>query len=269
MTSLAYIAFFSTDGDFDEVWEEHCKNADLLEEYAEAMHHLAIDHWDKNPDTTSRIDWCRRNCLQYFYEGGLEKALEKELKRKLFAEKENLESGGDFSQSDQRDMSGNETLEIQTVPLMTTNVGSSKNRSKHIEVEVIPLTNYNSDESKNDTKENVKMKEPELLTNNEIKDVSSGLNELNLTANNNEDDMKVDINTARIHHEIDELERLGEDDASSKCQEFLDRGDFVSLAEIGEEGVDVEQNDCTDAADDTIDKQAIYSKYGPAKYNTM
>ena len=53
-------------GDFEQTWQEHCHNETLLSEYADAMHHLATDHWSKKPET--RIDWCRHVCHQYFFE---------------------------------------------------------------------------------------------------------------------------------------------------------------------------------------------------------
>ena len=52
--------------DFEQTWQEHCHNETLLSEYADAMHHLATDHWSKKPET--RIDWCRHVCHQYFFE---------------------------------------------------------------------------------------------------------------------------------------------------------------------------------------------------------
>ena len=61
-----YYFIFNTAGDFEQTWQEHCHNETLLSEYADAMHHLATDHWSKRPET--RIDWCRHVCHQYFFE---------------------------------------------------------------------------------------------------------------------------------------------------------------------------------------------------------
>ena len=72
--------------DYELVWREHCEEGSLLQEYANAMHHLAVEIWTKHPET--RIDWCRKICREYFLEGGLKKVLEKERRGKLFAQKQ-------------------------------------------------------------------------------------------------------------------------------------------------------------------------------------
>lgn len=66
-------------GDFLRTWQDHCQDEEVLSEYADAMHHLAVDHWTKRPDT--RIDWCRDTLLEYFLHGGLVKVLEKDARR--------------------------------------------------------------------------------------------------------------------------------------------------------------------------------------------
>ena len=33
----------------EEIWKEHCKNTEVLTQYAEAMHKLATQHWNKIP----------------------------------------------------------------------------------------------------------------------------------------------------------------------------------------------------------------------------
>ncbi|XP_033745370.1 S-adenosylmethionine sensor upstream of mTORC1-like [Pecten maximus] len=65
--------------DFEQIWKEHCSDTDTLRQYADAMHHLATDHWTRLPET--RIDWCRKTILEYFHGGGLKKALEKVSRR--------------------------------------------------------------------------------------------------------------------------------------------------------------------------------------------
>ncbi|XP_006822481.1 S-adenosylmethionine sensor upstream of mTORC1-like [Saccoglossus kowalevskii] len=79
--------FKEADGDFERIWSEHCEDEDTLEEYANAMQHLAEEHWSKNPD--DRIAWCYQCCIDYFFSGGLKCALEKDERTKQF-----LTSGG-------------------------------------------------------------------------------------------------------------------------------------------------------------------------------
>ncbi|CAI9721847.1 probable methyltransferase BMT2 homolog isoform X2 [Octopus vulgaris] len=68
-----------TGGDFQKIWEEHCKNGQLLTDYADAMHHLAVDHWSYLPQT--RITWCRDIIHKFFLQDGLQKARDKDMRR--------------------------------------------------------------------------------------------------------------------------------------------------------------------------------------------
>lgn len=77
-----YDSFDIADGDYEKVWREHCQDTILLSKYADAMHHLAKDIWTKNPET--RIDWCRKTCLEYFQGGGLQKFMEKRERKARF-----------------------------------------------------------------------------------------------------------------------------------------------------------------------------------------
>ena len=70
---------FTDNGDFEAVWHQHCQDQSVLSVYAESMKTLAQHHWTKHSKT--RIDWCRETINEYFLEGGLKKALEKEEKR--------------------------------------------------------------------------------------------------------------------------------------------------------------------------------------------
>uniref|UniRef100_UPI00358E24B6 S-adenosylmethionine sensor upstream of mTORC1 isoform X2 n=1 Tax=Myxine glutinosa TaxID=7769 RepID=UPI00358E24B6 len=72
-----------TVGDFGQMWQEHCEDADALLGYASAMRTLAEEHWSGNDENEDRIDWCRRTCLKYFLEGGLQLALAKDKRRQL------------------------------------------------------------------------------------------------------------------------------------------------------------------------------------------
>ncbi|XP_072026370.1 S-adenosylmethionine sensor upstream of mTORC1-like isoform X2 [Amphiura filiformis] len=71
----------TADGDFERIWVEHCEDEACLGEYAYAMQHLATEHWAaKHPD--DRIKWCYHACKEYFFHGGLGKALDKDRRRK-------------------------------------------------------------------------------------------------------------------------------------------------------------------------------------------
>ena len=63
----------------EKIWKDHCSNWSILSEYADAMYHLARDHWSQLPKT--RIDWCRDTILEYFCHDGMNKTLEKEQRR--------------------------------------------------------------------------------------------------------------------------------------------------------------------------------------------
>ncbi|XP_061576827.1 S-adenosylmethionine sensor upstream of mTORC1-like [Cololabis saira] len=72
-------------GDFDKIWREHCEDEQTLSEYALAMKNLADNHWTKNCDGESRIEWCRSVCQEYFLDGGMKRVLEKDAKSATLA----------------------------------------------------------------------------------------------------------------------------------------------------------------------------------------
>ena len=68
-------------GDFRSVWEKHCQNSSLLQQYSECMKELAVEHWGGN--NLKRIEWCKDICVEYFYKGSKEKCLSKDCRRVL------------------------------------------------------------------------------------------------------------------------------------------------------------------------------------------
>jgi hypothetical protein len=40
--------YITGETDLESIWYEHCQNKPVLSQYADAMHHLATDHWAKN-----------------------------------------------------------------------------------------------------------------------------------------------------------------------------------------------------------------------------
>jgi hypothetical protein len=62
------------------------------------MKSLAQDHWTKNIHT--RIEWCRDTIYEYFIGGGLQKALEKDEKRRVRGPKLNQKTLSGFDMKD-------------------------------------------------------------------------------------------------------------------------------------------------------------------------
>lgn len=65
-------------GDFEKIWREHCEDEQTLSEYATAMKNLADNHWASKCEGEGRIEWCRSVCQEYFQDGGMRRALEKD-----------------------------------------------------------------------------------------------------------------------------------------------------------------------------------------------
>lgn len=63
------------------MWQKHILNQPRLQLYADAMYRLATEHWSVYPET--RIDWCRKVAVEYFYHNGLKVALQKDAKRQF------------------------------------------------------------------------------------------------------------------------------------------------------------------------------------------
>lgn len=79
---------FKRDGSWEEAWKEHVEDEDTLQHYADAMYGLATGHWSRPDAPESRTQWCRNVCVEYFFNGGLQKALEKDERRRRFHEEE-------------------------------------------------------------------------------------------------------------------------------------------------------------------------------------
>jgi len=73
-----------TGRDVELVWAAHCSDdSGLLTQYASAMHHLATGIWPQNNDET-RIEWCYRTCMVYFFCGGLKRVRDKVARRQSY-----------------------------------------------------------------------------------------------------------------------------------------------------------------------------------------
>lgn len=74
----------------EKAWEEHLKNKEVLEHYADCMKNLAENYWAVNNDSKNlcRIKWMVDVAENYFKNGNLEKECKKEnYKMQIFIEK--------------------------------------------------------------------------------------------------------------------------------------------------------------------------------------
>ncbi|RDD43815.1 putative methyltransferase BTM2-like protein [Trichoplax sp. H2] len=81
--------------DFDNIWQEHCNQSDTLQKYAAAMHHLAVDNWQRlgEPQEENRIFWCKNVIMEYYFNGILQKILTKQARRLFYLENgQNIQS---------------------------------------------------------------------------------------------------------------------------------------------------------------------------------
>uniref|UniRef100_A0A1B6DD62 S-adenosylmethionine sensor upstream of mTORC1 n=2 Tax=Clastoptera arizonana TaxID=38151 RepID=A0A1B6DD62_9HEMI len=65
----------------EKAWTLHCQETDTLKKYAEYMHRLAVDFWDKNNNEDvkmCRIKWVVFQVNEYFINGGKDKAQKRE-----------------------------------------------------------------------------------------------------------------------------------------------------------------------------------------------
>ena len=67
------------------MWDQHCADKARLEEYASAMHMLAVNHWTKQAPE-GRVEWCYQTATEFFRGGGLRKLMEKQKRKQQFHE---------------------------------------------------------------------------------------------------------------------------------------------------------------------------------------
>ena len=82
----------------DQVWSDLLKDSDTLSEYSRAMSALALKHWPKD-SSQSRIKWTHDVCLEYFYNGGMLKAVRRQFKQQLFRD---LHKKGEIETKDEK-----------------------------------------------------------------------------------------------------------------------------------------------------------------------
>ena len=111
-----------------DVWAAHCRDeSGLLSQYAAAMHHIATDIWPLNNSET-RIDWCYKACMDYFFGGGLKRIRDKAVRRQSYQQYANGADGEVFNDNRNRDMQSlncaeNTNAEVNVEPELPT--GSS------------------------------------------------------------------------------------------------------------------------------------------------
>ena len=217
------------------------KNKDLLSEYADAMHHLAVDHWSKHPET--RIDWCRNVCVQYFFYGELQRVLEKDSRRNAFK-----------SQSEAKFQKLKEDLNTSQSNTQNISVPGSNGMSPS-NIRTLDR-NYSRTSSKMEQDENVESSDISSVLDNsydDLQDASKLLAEkCSLQRENSTSDSTVSVvlndEKQPVESKVEEyLEQLIDSPCSEECLRAMGDG----------------------AAEDNLDKNAVYSKYGPTNYTTM
>lgn len=69
---------YQTKGNHDEVWANHCSDSEVRQRYAESMKTLATTIWQYD----DRIEWCNVTIRDYFYNGGLQKAISRQCRKR-------------------------------------------------------------------------------------------------------------------------------------------------------------------------------------------
>ncbi|KAG8194923.1 hypothetical protein JTE90_021384 [Oedothorax gibbosus] len=78
--------FFTKDA--NKVWQNHIEDENLRKTYSSAMLKLATEIWSGKE---CRIEWTYNTCREYFYNGGLQKSLSREMKLKQISSQTNKE----------------------------------------------------------------------------------------------------------------------------------------------------------------------------------
>ena len=242
------------DGDFHKVWDEHCQDQTILSSYANAMHHLAVDHWNQRPET--RIHWCRESCHEYFLRDGLAKALAKEERRKAHDTKRSSES----SQVEEGSLS-DDMLDLDA---QNTYGGSPENPpyillQSDLSDEMI-LPSSPPDRFPHFSARPVPVKSDTLTLNVESCRVSLP----NQKVGNNNLTPQSPITSPLSSSPGVRPPQSAQKNPLEKCNDFMINMDLHSPSsqKDGSELADGEE-------DIALQKEAIYAKYGPVEYNSM
>jgi len=65
----------------DRIWQDHKTNREDLQKYSDAMVSLAKIWQNSHPPCESRVEWCMGVCREYFWMGGLQNQLKKDLRK--------------------------------------------------------------------------------------------------------------------------------------------------------------------------------------------
>jgi len=114
----------------DDVWAAHCRDeSGLLSQYASAMHRIATDIWPLNSSET-RIDWCYRACMDYFFGVGLKRIRDKAVRQEIYrhcadgVERE-FENLNDYSNHDVQSLNCAQRMDAEIAVESAVSTGSS------------------------------------------------------------------------------------------------------------------------------------------------
>lgn len=124
-------------GDFHSVWQEHCCNLSLLQQYSQSMKELAVEHWAGN--NLRRIEWCKDICVEYFYHGGYEKCLRKDCRRVFFNLDQHQDCGCQTDAEDLQLRLSRDDYQMKSDKLVLLDVGSCFNPFQAFSDIFIPL----------------------------------------------------------------------------------------------------------------------------------
>ena len=79
--SLLVKSYFFVGGCIGRIWQDHKTNREDLQKYSDAMVSLAKIWQNSQPRCESRVEWCMAVCREYFWMGGLQNQLQKDLRK--------------------------------------------------------------------------------------------------------------------------------------------------------------------------------------------
>jgi len=124
--------FFNTKN-LQLVWENHCKDENLLKQYATAMKNVAISKWDVKSSGQDRIKWCIDICKEYFHGKGLLKQLQKDFRRFEYYMKDKSQFFCGPTPFDRIEVAEEPKIEVYQSEIKLLDVGSCYNPFKKVE----------------------------------------------------------------------------------------------------------------------------------------
>ena len=254
-----------------------------MSEYADAMHHLAVDHWNKHPET--RIHWCRNVCLEFFHGNGLRAQLEKDERRARHQHIEQKGSGVDdvkVSEPTQGSSDTDDCDQTSDLPALAAGVITVTGAQEERLLQLPPQQNLSAIwQHHNLTKLHV-WKDCEGGAIYDADDEMGTVGPGKRTPESPDEFQSPQGLTLKTRPDVgkakggDSLCPGGAANPApeAKCREFMERMDLHSyhLSPSPVPGSDEAEDGAADdagAQDLQAHKQALYAKYGPTKYNSM